>query len=189
MQYIYFLLFENNFRSYDYTGASQRKKNIVAVFTLNRVIDDNLKKQIKNRTLYTCRLFLFTRIFQYISNWSKVFEDLATLFRQYNFLKVSKATKTSKKYHSFTTHFRSKNLIYFTNLNSLDVKNNMLPQHSQKFFWPKNFPASVLLFGVRKKHLHCTISWRPKTAFFKLFKSKCLYIYVYLYNRCFIPKT
>ena len=46
------------------------------------VIDDNLKRQIKNRTLYVCRLFLLIRIFQYISNWSKVFEHLPTLFLQ-----------------------------------------------------------------------------------------------------------
>ena len=46
-------------------------------------IDDNLKMQIKNRTLYTCRLFLLTRIFQYISNWSKIFEHLPTLSLQY----------------------------------------------------------------------------------------------------------
>ena len=30
------------------------------------VIDDNLKKKIKNQTSYTCRLFLLTPIFQYI---------------------------------------------------------------------------------------------------------------------------
>ena len=46
------------------------------------VIDDSLKRQIKNRTLYTCRLFLLTRIFQYVSNWSKVREHLPTLFLQ-----------------------------------------------------------------------------------------------------------
>ena len=38
------------------------------------------KRQIKNRTLYTCRLSLLTRIFQYISNWSEVFEHLPILF-------------------------------------------------------------------------------------------------------------
>ena len=32
--------------------------NIVAVITQVRVIDDNLKRQIKNQTLCTCRLFL-----------------------------------------------------------------------------------------------------------------------------------
>ena len=36
------------------------KKNIVAVITQGRVIDDNLKRQIKNQTLCTCRLFLLT---------------------------------------------------------------------------------------------------------------------------------
>ena len=34
------------------------KENIVAVITQDKVIDDNLKKQIKKRTLCTCRLFL-----------------------------------------------------------------------------------------------------------------------------------
>ena len=34
--------------------------NIIAVITQDRVIDDNLKRQIKNQTLCTCRLFLLT---------------------------------------------------------------------------------------------------------------------------------
>ena len=36
------------------------EENIVAVITQDRVIDDDLKKQIKNQTLCTCRLFLVT---------------------------------------------------------------------------------------------------------------------------------
>ena len=43
----------------------------------------NLKRQIRNRNMYTCRLFQLTRVFQYISNWSKVFEHIPTLFLQY----------------------------------------------------------------------------------------------------------
>ena len=35
-------------------------ENIVAVITSDRVIDDNFEKQIKNQTLFTCRLFLLT---------------------------------------------------------------------------------------------------------------------------------
>ena len=35
-------------------------ENIVAVITEDKVIYDNWKKQIKNRTLCTCRLFLLT---------------------------------------------------------------------------------------------------------------------------------
>ena len=34
------------------------EENIVAVITQDRVMDDNLKRQIKNQTLRTCRLFL-----------------------------------------------------------------------------------------------------------------------------------
>ena len=40
--------------------ANTGEQNIVAVITQDRVIDDNLKKQIKNQTLCTCRLFLLT---------------------------------------------------------------------------------------------------------------------------------
>ena len=47
------------------------------------VTDDNLNRKIKNRTLYRCRLFLLTWIFQYISSWSKVFQLLSTLFLRY----------------------------------------------------------------------------------------------------------
>ena len=63
--------------------ASHWRKNIVAVITQDRVIIDNLKRQVKNRTSSSCRLFLLTRIFQHISNWLKVFEHLPTLFLQY----------------------------------------------------------------------------------------------------------
>ena len=36
------------------------EENIAAVITQNRVIDNNLKKQIKNQTFCTCRLFVLT---------------------------------------------------------------------------------------------------------------------------------
>ena len=36
------------------------EENIVAVVTQDMVIDENLKRQIKNQTLATCRLFLLT---------------------------------------------------------------------------------------------------------------------------------
>ena len=42
------------------TGAQHWRKNVFAVITQDRVIDDNLKRQIKNQTLYASRLFLLT---------------------------------------------------------------------------------------------------------------------------------
>ena len=47
-------------QNFHYTGAQHWRKNIVAVITQDKTGDDNLKKQIKNRTLYTFRLFLLT---------------------------------------------------------------------------------------------------------------------------------
>ena len=94
---IWLLLLENNSRNYHYTGASHWKKKIVAVITQDRVIDDNLKRQCKSRTFYTCRLFPVTRIFQYIGNWSKVFKHLSTLFLQYT---------RSNNFFKFFTIFR-----------------------------------------------------------------------------------
>ena len=81
---IWLLLFENNSRSYRYTKALHRRENLVAVITQDRVRDNNLKRQIKNRTFYTFRLFLLTQFFQHISNWPKVFEHLPILFLQYS---------------------------------------------------------------------------------------------------------
>ena len=43
-------------------GTYHLRKNIVAVITQDRVNDGNLKRQIKNRTLYTWRLFFFNII-------------------------------------------------------------------------------------------------------------------------------
>ena len=36
------------------------EENIVAFITQDRVIDDSLRRQIKNQTLCACRLFLLT---------------------------------------------------------------------------------------------------------------------------------
>ena len=96
--------------------------------------------------------------------------------------KVSKSTNTSKKVNLFyylTIHFRSKNLTHSTNVNSLNIIKNTLPQYSQKHVsgW------------CQKKHLHCTISRRPRTVLSELLDSKCLYIPLNLYSNVFIPET
>ena len=46
-------------QEYHFTGASHWRK-ILLVITQNKVIDDNLKRQIKSRTLGTIRLFVPT---------------------------------------------------------------------------------------------------------------------------------
>ena len=51
---------QEQLQEYYYTGVKHWRKNIVAVITHDRVIDGNLKKQIKNQILYTCILMLLT---------------------------------------------------------------------------------------------------------------------------------
>ena len=43
-----------------YWSCLTLEENIVAVITQDRMIDDNLKRQSKNQTLSSCRLFLLT---------------------------------------------------------------------------------------------------------------------------------
>ena len=95
--------------------------------------------------------------------------------------KVSKPTKLAKKITHFTIQFRSKNLTHITNLNSPDIENNVLPQHSQR-------PFSLYKFSSKHVSLYCTLSWRPRTAFLKHFEIKCLYIFVYLLKKMSVPK-
>ena len=103
------------------------------------------------------------------------------------FLKVS--TKTSKKDHRFYNTVLLKNPAHFTKINSRDIENNMLPQHSQEPFWLYKFFRKYVSVWYQKKYLRCAISWCPRTAFMKHFESKCLYISIHLLKRIFLSKT
>ena len=63
---IWSLLFENNSRSVT-LQKYHWKNNIVAVITRDNVIDDNLKRQIKNRTFFTHWLFVLTWVFNILA--------------------------------------------------------------------------------------------------------------------------
>ena len=89
----------------------------------------------------------------------------------------------------FAIQVHSKHLTHFTSLNSLDIENSMLPKHCQKSFLLYKFFRKHVSAWWQKKHLPCTISWHPRTAFLKHFESKCLYISVYLIKKIFVPKT
>ena len=85
--------------------------------------------------------------------------------------KVSKPTKTSKKCHSFynTVSLKKPHSFFYE---------PQLTQHYKKYT-----PATQLktcFWLVSEKHLHGTISRRPRTAFLKPLKIKCLCIPVNL---------
>ena len=64
-------------------------------------------------------------------NISRVFFFLISDFVAESF----KANKASEKVHSFhNTVFFQKKITDFTNLNSLEIENNRVPQHRQKLF-------------------------------------------------------
>ena len=97
---------------------------------------------------------------------------------------VDIGVKTSQRDYSFYNTVSLKNFTHFTNLNSFEIENNMLRNHSQKAFSVYKIFSKHVSVWCQEKHLHCTISWRPRTTLLNHFKSKCLYISVYL-SFCF----
>ena len=79
------------------------------------------------------------------------------------------------------------------NLNSLDIENNILLKHCGKSFSLYKFFRKHVSVWCQKKHLHCTMSWHPRTAFLKHLYScialAFLYIFGYLIKNIFVPKT
>ena len=126
--------------------------------------------------------FIFMHMFQQTS--CKFFFDY-----RFSRRKSQSQQKLLIKITYFAIQVRSKHLTHFTNFNSLDIENNMPLKHCQKSFWLYKFFRKHVSVWCQKKHLHCTISWHPRTAFLKHFESKCLYISVYLIKKIFVPKT
>ena len=94
--------------------------------------------------LRACNAFIFVPTFQWTSS------EFFLIFR-FSSRKSQSQQKLAKKITHFTIQFRSKNLIHFTNLNSLEIENNMLPQHSQKPFWLYKFSNKHVPVWCQKK--------------------------------------
>ena len=129
--------------------------------------------------------------FLYLSRRSIGYHHIFFFNFRFSSRKSQSQQKLAKKITHFTIQFCSKNLSHFTNLNSLDIENNILSQHSQKPFWLYKFSANMFLVSVwcQKKYLYCTLSCRQRTKFLKHFESKCLYISIYLLEKSFVPET
>ena len=126
--------------------------------------------------------FILIHMFQRTS--SKLFFDF-----RFSRRKSQDQQKLLIKITYFTIQVCSKHLTHFMNLDTLDIENNMLLKHCQKIFsFYKCFRKHVSVW-CQKKHLHCTISWHPRSAFLKHFESRFLYISVYLMKKIFVPKT
>ena len=115
-----------------------------------------------------------------------VSEDIARVF---DFL-VESLKSQQKLAKMITTHFTiylcSKNLTHFTNLNSLDIENNMLLQHSQKPFSLYKFSSQHFSVWCQKKYLHCINSSCPRTAYSwsSLKANVCIFLCISVRNFC-----
>ena len=78
------------------------------------------------------------------------------------------------------------------------ILRTLTPSKHYKKYTPTTQPKTLLtykfskkhVFGwCQKKHLHCTISRRPRIAFSKHLESKCLVNLVNLRQKIFVPET
>ena len=86
-------------------------------------------------------IFIFAQMFQWTSS------EFLSKFR-FSSRKSQSQQHLAKKITHFTRQFQSKNLSFFTNLDSLDIKNNMLSQFldaQERNFW-STLKASVCIF-------------------------------------------
>ena len=86
-------------------------------------------------------IFIFAQMFQWTSS------EFLFKFR-FSSRKSQSQQNLAKKITHFTIQFQSKNLSFFTNLDSLDIKNNMLSQFldaQERNFW-STLKASVCIF-------------------------------------------
>ena len=99
--------------------------------------------------------------------------------------KSQSQTKPSKKDHSFYNIVLLKKPHLFREP-ELDWHWKFEMIWTLKWLW--KFSSKHVSVWCQKKHLHCNISWRPRTVFLKLFDSKYLCISAFLRKKMFIPK-
>ena len=135
--------------------------------------------------------FFFRKYYFGHTTFLRTFQGTSSFFLVFRFSsrKSQSQEKLARKITYFSIRFNSKHLTYFINLNSLDIENNILPKHNKEPFSLYKFSSKHVSVWCQKKNLQWTISWHPRTVFFKHFENKCLYISVYLFKKIFVPKT
>ena len=89
--------------------------------------------------------------------------------------------KLAKKITHFTIQVRSKHLAHFSNLNSFDIENNMLPNAAKNLSHFINFLTNMFLFNVRKSI--CTLPFLSTHELHSLSTLKanaCIFLYISL---------
>ena len=119
------------------------------------------------------KAFIFVQTFQWISSEFFLISDFLAESRKAN------KKKLAKKITRFTIQFCSKSSLILRTSTHLTLKT----------ISSSNTTKNFLILQIFRKHLYCTISWRPRTTFLKHTESKCLYISLYLLKKMFVPET
>ena len=100
----------------------------------------------------------------------------------FNFRFFSRESQSQQKLPKKVTHFVKKtSLIIWTSTHlKLKIICYAVAIQPKKFSeFAKDFPANMFLYGTRKKHLHSTVSWRPKLRSWSTLKRNVrLFLYV-----------
>ena len=152
-------------------------KNALKLSPKNRNLDQNINdSKISYLEFFFWKYYFGHTRFLYLSRRSSRHHQ--SFFLISDFLAESlKANKNLQKRSHVLQYSFARKTSHFTNINSLDIENNMLPQHNQKPFWLYKFSANMFNAPF------------PRTAFLKHIESKCLCISLYLLNKMFVPET
>ena len=150
-------------------------------------IQRGLSKNVSHHgwsTTKNVKITLAKTIYSKLNEWLKI-SYFEFSFR-FSSRKSQNQQKLAKKINYLKIQFRSKNLTYFMNFNSLKIVKIIPLQHSQK-------PYSLNFSSKNKKQqqlkkTHCTLSRRPRTAFSKHLESKRLDISD-LCKKFYVPET
>ena len=152
-------------------------------------IQRGLSKNVSHHgwsTRKNVKITLAKTIYSKLNEWLKI-SYFEFSFR-FSSRKSQNQQKLAKKINYLKIQFRSKNLTYFMNFNSLKIVKIIPLQHSQK-------PYSLNFSSKNKnkkqqqlKKTHCTLSRRPRTAFSKHLESKRLDISD-LCKKFYVPET
>ena len=156
--------------------SSPPKKEI---WTKMQMIQNLISGILFLKIFWTYNFFIFVHMFQSISEFF--------YFRFSSKKSQSQQKMTKKRPLILHDSFAKKKLILWTSTH-LILKIICSSNTTKNLSDLTDFPANMFLFGVRQKHLHFTISWRPRTAFLKHFERKCLHISVYFRKNIFVPE-
>ena len=121
----------------------------------------------------------------------KMIRNLVSGIYRFSFRFCSRESQSQQKLlkNQFILQYSCFCFIHFKNLNSFSNVKNILLQYSENPYSLYKFFSKYVSVWRQEKHLQCTISRRPRTAFSRHLGSKFMNILVNLSKKIFAPET